>query len=390
MKTKLVVGLMSGTSVDGIDACLVKIHKNLSVEYIEGLVFDYPDNIKEKIHELFEKSGTIEDLCWMNFVLGEYFASAALKVISKAGLKTEDIDLIGSHGQTIYHIPKDSKINEYSKKSTLQIGEPSIIAERTGITTISDFRPGDIAAGGFGAPLVCFADEIFFRDKQKSRGIQNIGGMANVTVVSPHTETFAFDTGPGNVLIDLFTSKFFNQNYDKDGTIAAKGIVDENWLKYLMKEEYFSISPPKTTGRELFGKDYAEKILKNAPKNPYDIIATLTALTAKSIYKAYYDFIFPKTSIDELILGGGGAYNPEITKYLKKYFDKTTKILTHEDFGISNKFKEAMAFALLAYTTCYKIPNNVPSCTGASNKRVLGKIILGTGVKANVFHILWD
>ena len=375
MKTKLIIGLMSGTSVDGIDACIVKVHPDLTFDFIDGFVLDYPDNVKEKIYALFDKTGTIEDLCWMNFVLGEYFAEASLKIIEKSAFSPEDIDLIGSHGQTIYHIPHDSKINNYSKKSTLQIGEPSVIAERTGITTVADFRPKDIAAGGQGAPLVCFADEIFFRNDKISRGIQNIGGMANITVVSPQIETFAFDTGPGNVLIDYFTKKFFNQEYDKDGKIVANGQIDENWLEYLMQEEYFRLKPPKTTGRELFGKDFAERILKTAPDNPYDIVATITALTAKSIFQAYKDYIFNKTCLDELILGGGGAYNPQIIKLLKKYFGNNTKIFTHEDFGISNKFKEAIAFALLAYTTYYGIPNNVPSCTGATHKTVLGKII---------------
>ena len=377
MDSKLVIGLMSGTSVDGIDASLVEIKPDFSIKVLSSLVYDFPENIKSSIYKLFGAEGTIEDLCWMNFVLGEYFALAALDVIEIAGMKPEKIDLIGSHGQTIYHMPQETQINLLSRKSTLQIGEPSIIAERTGITTIADFRPRDIAAGGQGAPLVCFADEVLFKSDKVSRAVQNIGGMANVTVLSPDIPTFAFDTGPGNVLIDYFMRKIFFRDYDKDGIIAVQGNVDEHWLELLMQEPYLSKRPPKTTGRELFSKEYAEKILTEAPKNPYDIIATITAFTAKSIYKAYNDFIFPVTSVQEIILGGGGANNPQIIKYLQEYFNNEIKILTHEDFGISNKFKEAIAFALLAYTTYYNIPNNVPSCTGANHKRILGKIVPG-------------
>jgi len=418
MKPGIVIGLMSGTSVDGIDACLVKIYPDFSFEIIDSLVWNYPENIRQNIFKIFENKTSVEEICWMNFIIGEYFAQAALEVIKKAGITPKEVDLIGSHGQTIYHKPVDEYINGLNKKSTFQIGESAIIAERTGITTVSDFRPADIAAGGQGAPLVCFADEILFAKRElKSRkkndefslealthshaplrAIQNIGGMANVTVISPDKDTFAFDTGPGNVMIDYCARKFFNQEYDKDGLLAAQGEIDENWLNYLLEEKYYSLKPPKTTGRELFSPEYIEKMLLKAPKNPYNVMATITALTAKTIFNAYDQFIFPKQKIDELILGGGGAYNPELVKMLKKYFceagmkaqngcdeqamqgcnsffcEAGVKILSHKDFGISDKFKEALAFAFLAYTTFYKIPNNVPSCTGAKHKKILGKI----------------
>jgi anhydro-N-acetylmuramic acid kinase len=377
LEPKLVIGLMSGTSADGIDASLVKIAPDLSVKVKASLVYAYPDNIKKQIHKLFSKEGTIEELCWMNFVLGEYFAAAALELLQIVGIKPTEVDLIGSHGQTVYHIPQESQINLYSRKSTLQIGEPSIIAERTGITTIADFRPRDIAAGGQGAPLVCFADEVLFKSDKISRAIQNIGGMANVTVISPNSEPFAFDTGPGNVLIDYFARKIFGKEYDEDGILASQGQINEAWLETLMQESYLKLKPPKTTGRELFGNTYAERISSSAPKNPYDIMATITAFTAKSIYTAYKDFVYPRTKIDEIILGGGGAYNPYLIRLLEGYFGENIKILAHEDFGISSKFKEAIAFALLAYTTNYNIPNNVPSCTGAKYSTVLGKIIPG-------------
>ncbi|HBH18280.1 MAG TPA: anhydro-N-acetylmuramic acid kinase [Cyanobacteria bacterium UBA9579] len=377
LESKLVIGLMSGTSVDGIDASLVEINPDLSVKVRASLIYEYPDNIKQQIHKLFSKEGTIQELCWMNFVIGEYFAQAALELLQIIGMKPEEVDLIGSHGQTVYHIPQEWQTNLFSMKSTLQIGEPSSIAERTGITTVADFRPRDIAAGGQGAPLVPFADKVLFKSDTIARGIQNIGGMANVTVLSPQVKPFAFDTGPGNVLIDYCSKLFFGADYDKDGIFASQGNIDEKWLESLMQEPYFNQEPPKTTGRELFSKDYAKRILTSAPENRYDVIATVTALTAKSIYKAYKDFILPKTRIDEIVLGGGGAYNPYLIGLLEEYFGDQVKILTHEDFGISSKFKEAIAFALLAYTTYYGIPNNVPACTGAKHNRVLGKIVPG-------------
>lgn len=374
LSSKIIIGLMSGTSVDGIDACIARINPDFSYEIIDSLVLDYPDNIKQHIFKIFENKASVEEICWMNFIIGEYFAGAALNVIKKAGLSPKDIDLIGAHGQTVYHKPADEFINGFNKKSTLQLGEAAVIAERTGITTISDFRTADIAAGGQGAPLVCFADEILFKSPEKSRAVQNIGGIGNVTVLTPEKDTYAFDTGPGNVMIDYCVKKFFNQDYDKDGLIASQGKIDEIWLNCLLSEEYYTRSFPKTTGRELFSPEYTKKMLLKAPENPYDIIATITALTAKTIFDAYEKFIFPVTKIDEIILGGGGAYNPELVKKLKNYFGGAQKIYTHKDFGISDKFKEALAFAFLAYATFYKIPNNVPSCTGARHKKVLGKI----------------
>lgn len=374
MNEKLVIGLMSGTSIDGVDVALCRIRPDLSVKFIDGLLFPYPIKIKEIIYKAFSQNIKLDELCKLNFLIGEVFAEATNTLMSSCGLNHKDIDLIGSHGQTVYHYPFETKTENYSEKSTLQIGESSIIAERTNITVISDFRTRDIAAGGQGAPLVCYADEVFFKSNSKNRAIQNIGGMGNVTVLSRHCNTFGFDTGPGNVLIDKYVEKYFNQCFDNDGIIASHGKVNQEWLNLLLSNDYYLMPPPKTTGRELFDDIYFNKIEQSAPNNPYDAVATLTALTAKTIFDAYFKFVFPKTYIDEIVLGGGGAYNPELIKYLKQIFAKNINIMTHEDFNISNKYKEAMAFALLAYTTHYGISNNVPSCTGAKFKRVLGKI----------------
>lgn len=370
----IVIGLMSGTSVDGVDACLVEVFPDFSFKIIETSAWDYPENIRRNIFKIIETETSAEEICRMNFVIGECFARAALEVIKKAGMSPKEVDLIGSHGQTFFHKPLDEYIDGFNQKSTLQLGEAAVIAERTGITTVSDFRTADIVAGGQGAPLVCFADEILFKDSLISRAIQNIGGMANVTVISPNCETFGFDTGAGNVLIDYCMRKFFDKEYDKNGLTASRGQINEDWLNYLLEEEYYDSEPPKTTGRELFSPEYAEKILESAPENHSDIIATVTALTAKSIFNAYEKFVFPKTKIDEIILGGGGVYNIELVKMLKNYFGPEIKILRHKDFGMPDKFKEALAFAFLAYATYNKIPNNIPSCTGARHKVILGKI----------------
>lgn len=369
---KTIVSLMSGTSIDSIDACLLKIFDDLSFEIIDSYSLDYPVEIKKKILSLANDIGSIKDVCFINFVIGELFAKTVNNLLKKARINSCDVDFISSHGQTIYHIPFEQNISDVSTKSTLQIGDISVISHKTGIMTVGDFRTKDMAAGGQGAPLVPFADKILF-GLDKNRLIQNIGGISNVTVLSKNCDIFAFDNGPGNMLIDYFMRKLYDLPFDKDGEIALKGNIDEIWLKELLSEKYYSLIPPKTTGRELFNNEYAEKIYKSAPKKKEDIIATLTALTAKVITDSYINFILPKTNIDEVVLGGGGAYNKTLLLNMKNYIPDLI-IKTHEDFGIPNKLKEAVAFAYLGYFTLQKQPNNVPSCTGADTNVVMGKI----------------
>ena len=364
LKEKKVLGLMSGTSCDSIDACLCTVFPDLTCKLIKGINYKYPDFIREMIFKSFNDELSLKQICELNFLIGDCFANASNVLIEEFGKP----DFISSHGQTIYHNPAADTIENYPLKSTLQIGSGSVIAKKTGCVVYSNFREGDIALGGQGAPLVCFADEHWF----KNSAVQNIGGISNVTVVSDNCETFGFDTGLGNIMIDYCMNKYFNLPYDKDGEIAKNGIINEPWLNLLLEDEYYSAEPPKTTGREYFSKNYIENILKFAPDDPKDIIATLTVLTAKTIYQAYERFIFPKTSLVQVIVGGGGAYNKFLMSMLRKYLPKHIELKTHEDFGISNNFKEAMAFALLGYCRHYNIPNNVPSCTGASKRTVLG------------------
>ena len=370
LETKKIIALMSGTSCDSIDVGLCEVNTDLNCKLIEGVNVKYPEAIRDKLFKIFSGECDLKDICQMNFVVGKCFADAANVLIKKHGKP----DFISSHGQTVYHYPFNDKLDGISLKSTLQIGESSVIVQETGCMTISNFREADIAQGGNGAPLVCFADEKIFKPLGKNIAVQNIGGISNVTVVSQKYETFGFDTGVGNIMIDYCCDKFFGMPYDKDGEIAAQGNVSESWLNCLLEDEYYFISPPKTTGREYFSPKYIENALKFAPDEPKDIIATLTELTAKSIAQAYERFVYPNVEIEEIVIGGGGAYNLTLMKFLRHYLPKQIELKTHEDYRISNNFKEVMAFALLGYCTYYGIPNSVPSCTGAKKRVVLGKI----------------
>lgn len=370
LESKKVIALMSGTSCDSIDAGFCEVLPDKSVKLIHGINYSYPEHVRAKIFQLFRGEAGIKDICQMNFVIGKCFADAANVLISEFGKP----DFIASHGQTVYHYPFDEKIDNISLKSTLQIGESSVIAQETGCLIISNFREADMAQNGQGAPLVCFADEKWFKGRGKNFAIQNIGGISNVTVVSQDYDTFGFDTGLGNILIDYCMNKYYGKPYDKDGEIAASGIVSDSWLECLLSDEYYFLEPPKSTGREYFSPEYIEKALKFAPEDPKDIIATVTALTAKTIASAYERFIYPQVGIHEAVVCGGGAYNPTLMKFLRTYLPSYIDLKTCEDYGISNNFKEVMAFALLGYCTYYGIPNNLPCCTGAKKRVVMGKI----------------
>ena len=370
LEVKKVIALMSGTSCDSIDAGLCEVYPDRTVKLIKGINYPYPEHIRAKIFQLFRGEGSIKDLCQMNFAIGKCFADAANILISEFGKP----DFISSHGQTIYHYPFDEKLDNIMLKSTLQIGESSVISKETGCPVISNFREADIAHGGQGAPLVCYADECWFNGKGKNFAIQNIGGISNVTIVSQDYDTFGFDTGLGNIMIDYCVNKYFGEPYDKDGEIAASGNISDSWLDCLLQDEYYFLEPPKTTGREYFSPEYIENILKFAPEDERDIVATVTALTAKTIAQSYERFVYPNISLHEAVICGGGAYNKTLMKHLRKYLPNHIELKTCEDYNISNNFKEVMAFALLGYCAYYKIPNNLPCCTGASRRVVMGKV----------------
>lgn len=370
LEVKKVIALMSGTSCDSIDAGLCEVYPDRSVKLIKGINYQYPEHIRAKIFQMFRGEASIKDICQMNFVIGECFANATNVLIEEFGKP----DFISSHGQTVYHYPFDEKIDNITMRSTLQLGESSVISQKTGCMVISNFREADMAQNGQGAPLVCFADESWFKDKKKNFAIQNIGGISNVTVVCQNYDTFGFDTGLGNIMIDYCMGKYYGKAYDKDGEVASNGVICDNWLECLLSDEYYFQEPPKSTGREYFSPEYIENALKYAPNNPEDIVATVTALTAKTIAQSYERFLYPNVDIHEAVICGGGAYNKTLMKFLRKYLPKHIDLTTCEDYGISNNFKEVMAFALLGYCTYYNIPNNLPCCTGADRRVVLGKI----------------
>lgn len=369
-----VVGLMSGTSADGVDVAIVDIDDR-STKVVAFATYPYPPGIRKAIFSLFDPTtSTVDKICHYNFVLGHLFADAVMKLCRSAGISMKTIDLIGSHGQTIYHHPN------HSIGSTLQIGEPSVIAQETGVMTIADFRPADMAAGGQGAPLVPFTDYILFADKRITRAVQNIGGIANVTYLpasSTPDKIIAFDTGPGNMVIDglmrLLTGG--KKTFDQNGAMAARGNVNRLLLDKMLKHPYFKLRPPKTTGREKFGLQYSRDIYKAALAkriSKEDIIATATAFTAATIADAYRRFL-PKMP-QEVILCGGGAQNKTLIKLLQQELPKS-KILTTGDFGIAPDVKEAVSFAILAWAAVKGIPANVPSATGAKRPAILGKIV---------------
>lgn len=385
---KRVVGLMSGTSADGVTAALVQVSgtdEKTRLKVLASNTYPYEPRLRREIFQLFSpRTGTVDRICRVNFALGEEFAKAALKTIERARLDTKEIDLIASHGQTIYHIPT-------KPRSTLQICQAAVIAERTGITTVSDFRARDVAAGGQGAPLVAFADFVLFRSTHKARAIQNIGGIANVTVVprsAKLSHVFAFDTGPGNVIIDSVVRQLTNGCLlmDRNGMIARKGKVDRELLRDLMKSPFIRKKPPKTTGREEFGEEFADAYFNKARSRGLrkeGIVATATAFTAESIAYNYRRFVYPRCRIDEVVLSGGGAKNPTLVSLLREKLG--LPILFHEDFGIPSEAKEAVAFAILGNQTMEGKPGNVPSATGASRAALLGTI--WPGGKAPRGHI---
>ena len=368
-KSKKIISLMSGTSCDSIDVGFCVVKHDFSCTLIDGFNYEYPVSIQKRIFKMFHDDANIKEICQMNFIIAKCFANAANEMIKRQGIP----DFISSHGQTIYHYPFDTISEKISERSTLQIGDISVISQNTKCDVVGNFRTADMAKGGNGAPLVCFADEKWFKPLNKNIAIQNIGGISNVTVISKNIATFGFDTGVGNIMLDYCAKKFFNEKYDKNAELAIQGKCSKSWLECLLQDEYYFKEPPKTTGREYFSKNYIENALKSAPENKYDIMATLTALTAKTIAQAYERFVFPCVDIAEVILGGGGAYNPLIKKFLKEYLPKNIELKTHEDYSISNNFKEVSAFALLGYCNYYNIPNNVPSCTGADMPVVMGQ-----------------
>lgn len=375
MKTQYGVGIMSGTSLDGIDVALVKIEgqmPDIKLELIDFYSEDMDPKVRERILNLSdpEKANLVE-LTSMNLELGYLFSKAVSNMLEQTSFKG-NIDFIASHGQTIYHNPVPA---EGHVKSTLQIGDPSPIAFEHNVPVIFNFRMMDIVAGGEGAPLVPFTEYVVYSNSKQTRLLQNIGGIGNVTILDKNAslnDVWAFDTGPGNMMMNTAVEYFYNQPYDKDAQYAKQGKLIDELYDSLITDPYLDIVPPKSTGREYYTKDKVENICKKYD-NANDVIYTLTYFTAYTIADSYRKFIFGKHDVDEIIIGGGGAYNPLLMELIQSLLPEY-KVMKQEDLGFNSDAKEAIAFALLGYTTLNNECNNVPAATGAKEFVILGQI----------------
>jgi anhydro-N-acetylmuramic acid kinase len=385
----IVVGLMSGTSVDGIDAAVIDVGHTDDTLHVKLLAYAesaIDERLRERIHSLFSpEQSRIDEVCEINVLLGEAFAQAAALGLRQAHVQA---DLVASHGQTVWH-----EVTPGRTRSTLQLAEPSVIAERLGVTTVADFRHRDIAAGGQGAPLASWGDALLFGDTRLSRAVQNIGGIGNVTWVPPGGQweaMLAFDTGPGNALIDYAAWRLSGgmQRFDADGKLAEAGRVDDLLLADLLSDPYFLQQPPKSTGRELFGAQFVDPLIDRglaAGLSAADVVATLTAFTAHSIADQYRRFLPGRP--DEVVVGGGGSRNPVLMRLLSELLDPT-QMRQHEDFGLPSLGREAVYFALMGYEALHGRPNTVPSCTGARHSVVMGKVIPGANYRKLMRQVL--
>jgi anhydro-N-acetylmuramic acid kinase len=379
----LIVGLMSGTSLDGVDAALISAEgaslASLEWRLLEWCTVQYSEDQRARIHAGIV-GGTAESLCALDAELGEWFAEAVRGVCGKASVPVEQVELIGSHGQTLWHRPPA----DGQRGSTLQLGDPATIAEMTGCPVVSNFRTRDMAAGGHGAPLVPWVDQALFAVPDRARALQNIGGIGNVSWVpaqgSPDP-VFAFDTGPGNALIDsaVELATRGRMSYDQDGRLASQGEVDDALLDELLRHPFFHLVPPKSTGREAFGRPMVQRLVEavepEGDKDWLDLIATLTELTARSIAEAYQRWIVPR-GVAEVVLTGGGARNPRLVTRIRELL-APLPVVDGTALGVDPGAKEALAFAILAWAHANGIAANAPAATGARGPRVLGSYTPG-------------
>jgi anhydro-N-acetylmuramic acid kinase len=391
----LVLGLMSGTSADAIDAALARIsgappHLNARLEQFTS--FAWPAAVRSEILRVAGGAATTAgQLSRLNFLMGEHFARAALRACRRFGISPRRIALIGSHGQTVFHQGRAGRAPAASHPAplqrhvacTMQLGEPAVIAARTGVPTVGDFRPADMAAGGQGAPLVPFVDYLLFRHPRRGRAALNIGGIANVTVIPPAAQpgdVFAFDTGPGNMLADALAASMTDGRlrFDRNAKLARAGALLPDLLAELLRDPYYRMRPPKSCGREQFGAAEVEKILRwgrAGQSRPEDLLHTATLLTAATISDALRRFVLPRAPVHDLIVSGGGARNPLLMRELEaRLAPLAIGLLRSSDFGVPEDAKEAFAFAVLAYETFHGRPANLPGATGARPPARLGKI----------------
>ena len=381
-QTLRVIGLMSGTSADGMDAALTEITGygvDTRVRMLGFVSLPYPDPVRESILRLAcGTAGGSREMCLFSALMGQLSVEACLAVCESAGISPETVDLVGSHGQTLWHNPAREEYAGYMLRGTLQAGDPSLISERLGCPVVSDFRVRDMAAGGQGAPLVPYAEYLLYRRTDRSVGLQNIGGIGNLTVLpkgGAPEDTFAFDTGPGNMVMDQLMERRTQgrERCDRDGAVAAAGRCGEKLLAFLMADPYLKKSRPKSTGREAYGKEYVDRLIGEADRLGMafeDVMATVCRFTAECVRVAI-EWHCPVRP-DCLVVGGGGSRNPTLMKYLKDLLP--IPVMQNEDLGFDGDAKEAVAFAILANECVHQSPNNMPSVTGARHPVVMGKV----------------
>ena len=378
----IVAGVMSGTSADGIDVAIVRLLGRgfgLRLQLLGEYQRAYPANVRRAVLAAMNApAASVPDLSRLDFLLGELYADAVLAAQKEAAVK---VALVGCHGQTLYHQGESASYLGRPIACTWQGGESALLAARVGVPVVSDFRPADMAVGGKGAPLVPFLDYVAYRNRRIGRVVQNIGGIANLTAIpaaADSEQVIAFDTGPGNMVIDAVTERLFGRKYDRDGRIAARGRVLDNIVSQVLRGSFFRARPPKTAGREQFGREFVERFLRACGRaREEDIVATATALTARSIGDALRDFVLRKRGANfrEFVLSGGGASNRTLLAMLDTELRRLNLTLRLSDeFGIPSQSKEAIAFAVLAYQTWHRQPSNIPAATGAKKGAVLGKI----------------
>jgi len=384
----IVAGVMSGTSADGIDVALVRVQGRgfrSRLELLAHYQFPYPSDVRRAVLAAMNaRSVSVADLARLNFLLGDLYADAVRTAQRRARLRCE---LVGCHGQTLYHQGNSKPYLGRRVACTWQTGEAAIIAAKIGVPVVSDFRPADLAVGGKGAPLVPFLDYVLYRHRRYGRIVQNLGGIGNLTAIPPRAlpeQVIAFDTGPGNMVIDAVAEQLFHKPFDRNGRLAARGEPIERVLRELLRHPFFRQKPPKTAGREQFGREFVRELLRLCRRaDDNDIIATATALTARSVGIAVRRFVLPlveredpkQARFREFVVSGGGTKNATLMRMIREELAPLKmRVRTTDDFGLPSDAKEATAFALLAYQTWRRLPSNVPSATGAERLTILGKV----------------
>jgi len=380
--TRVVAGLMSGTSLDGVDAAVVRLAgsgRGLRVETLAFAGVPYDAELRDLLRANTEAAtSSVRDLALLHVRLAHLFADAVEAALAKAGLPGDALDLVGSHGQTVHHLPAPTLVAGAEVRATFQIGDPATLAARLGAPVVADFRAADVAHGGQGAPLVPYLDDALFASDAETRGLLNLGGIANLTVLprgGTPADAYAFDTGPANMVLDALTERLFGERFDRDGARTATGRPDETLLARLLSDPFFVAPPPKSTGREAFGAAFVERLVAEGPAAPHDLLATAAALTARSVADAYRRHVAPRHPLDRLVASGGGVHNRALMALLAEAF-APVPVETTAAYGLDPDAKEAVLFAVLAHEWANGVPTGLPAVTGADRSVLLGSLTL--------------